>query len=220
MTGTLILVRHGESEWNKNNLFCGWVDVRLSPKGETQARNTAKLIKQFQLKPQICFTSKLTRANQTTNIILDELNELYLDVHKTWRLNERHYGALQGRDKSEVLKEFGEQQYMFMRRAYDGCPPLATPDNDFYSSGDERYTLEREQEPQHQELPKGESLHMTMNRLIPYFENVIEPHLQNGKTVLCVTHGSIVRAMLKYLFDIGDEEISMINVPNGIPLKC
>ncbi|GME78562.1 unnamed protein product [Ambrosiozyma monospora] len=108
---------------------------------------------------------------------------------------------------------------MYMRRAYDGCPPLATPDNEFYSSGDERYTLEREQEPQHQELPKGESLHMTMNRLIPYFEDVIEPHLKNGKTVLVVTHGSIVRALLKYLFSIGDEEISKINVPNGIPLS-
>lgn len=219
----LVILRHGESEWNKSNKFCGWVDAPLSANGKDQALKSADLILQC---PEInaidvAFTSRLTRANQTEMLILDRLQRLYVSCYKTWRLNERHYGALQGRDKTEVLKEYGEEKYMFWRRAFTGCPPLCKPE-DACSMLDHRYKVDLEDERATGltgELPMGESLQMVIERLLPYYQSWIEPQLKMGRTVLIVTHGSVVRALLKILYSIGDEDIQHVNIPNGIPIK-
>lgn len=220
----LIVLRHGESEWNKTNKFCGWVDVSLSENGKKQAERSAELLlKQKEVgKPDICFTSRLTRANQTAEIILDRMHRLFIDTDKTWRLNERHYGAFQGRDKTEVLAEVGKEKYMFVRRAYTGCPPLCDPDAECRSL-DDRYNLDAEDEKKlglsGGEMPRGESLEMVVGRLVPYYKAAIEPELAKGRTVLVVTHGSVVRALLKVLYSISDDDISEVNIPNGIPIK-
>ncbi|VEU20313.1 DEKNAAC101187 [Brettanomyces naardenensis] len=219
----IIILRHGESEWNKSNKFCGWVDVQLSANGKQQAVKSAELIlEQSDVSiPDVCFTSRLTRANQTTGILLDKLRRPFIDTYKTWRLNERHYGALQGRDKTEVLNEFGKEKYMFWRRAYTGCPPLCDKDDE-WRGVDDRYIIDAEDEAKmglKEELPYGESLQMVVSRLIPYYNVVISEHLRKGRTVLIVTHGSVVRALLKVLYDISDDAISEVNIPNGIPIK-
>ncbi|QPG73932.1 hypothetical protein FOA43_001247 [Brettanomyces nanus] len=219
----IIILRHGESEWNKSNKFCGWVDIPLSVNGKDQALKSADLIlQQTNMKmPDVCFTSRLTRANQTAEIILDRLNRLYIDTYKTWRLNERHYGALQGRDKTEVLNEFGKEKYMFWRRAFTGCPPLCKEDAKCRCV-DGRYAIDTEDEQKmglSGELPRGESLKMVIDRLMPYYRLVIEKHLSQGRNVLIVTHGSVVRALLKVLYEIGDDAISHIDIPNGIPIR-
>lgn len=219
----LIILRHGESEWNKSNKFCGWVDVPLSENGKKQALRSAELLLgQKDVKaPDVCFTSRLTRANQTACIILEKMKRLFIDVKKTWRLNERHYGALQGRDKTEVLKEYGKEKYMYWRRAFHGCPPLCDPKSP-YSSIDDRYNLDAEDEKRlglSGEIPRGESLEMVIGRIVPYYKQAIEPELKKGRVVLIVTHGSVVRAILKFLYNISDEAISGVNIPNGIPIR-
>ncbi|ODV88165.1 hypothetical protein CANARDRAFT_5464 [[Candida] arabinofermentans NRRL YB-2248] len=215
MVGTIILIRHGQSLWNKSNLFCGWVDIELSDKGKQQAIDSANLIKASGISPpDVCFTSRLTRAVQTANIVLEQLENQYIDVTKSWRLNERHYGKLQGLSKNAVLDEYGEEKYMYWRRAYNGCPPLVTPEDKYYCIDDKH----RYQEALESELPRGESLKMVMDRLLPFYHETIVPELQKGKTVLIVSHGSVVRALAKFLYEIDEEAIAKINIPNGIPL--
>ncbi|KAH3660141.1 hypothetical protein OGAPHI_007346 [Ogataea philodendri] len=214
MTGTLILVRHGQSLWNKDNLFCGWVDIKLSETGREQARHSSRLISESgYVQPDVCFTSRLSRAIETANIILEEMDVQYVDVFKTWRLNERHYGKLQGESKGHILETYGEEKYQFWRRAYDGCPPLSEKGDKYYSIDDRRYLDTPESE-----LPRGESLRMTLQRLLPFYTSEVDPRLKKDQTVLIVTHGSIVRALVKYLYEISDEAISKVNIPNGIPI--
>lgn len=211
----LILLRHGQSEWNNTNLFCGWTDVKLTPQGEDQAAHSAELLAENLLLPDVVYTSKLTRACQTAYIIAQKLDRMWMAVHRTWRLNERHYGALQGRKKSDVVKEVGKDKYMFWRRGYDGCPPKACEKQQAACVTDNRYDFE---DVPVDGLPKGESLRMVVERVRPYWENVIRKDLELGKVVLVVTHGSVVRSFIKILSEVGDQEIEQINIPNGVPL--
>lgn len=212
----LIILRHGESQWNKENKFCGWIDIPLSTKGQHEAIYAAQLIETHNLNPDIIYTSKLCRSIETGGLILDQLKKPWLDHIKTWRLNERHYGMYQGRDKHDVFVELGSdrEKFQYIRRDYRGVPPLIPPGED--PSIDDRYNdvLNRDV------LPRGESLEMVMKRLIPFFQYEIldQQMIQLNKTVLIVTHGSIVRSLIKYLNNVNDEDISKINVPTGIPL--
>ena len=217
-THKLIILRHGESQWNHENKFCGWIDIPLSAQGEQEALRAGELIKAAgDLDPDIIYTSKLTRSIETGNTILHHLNKVWIDHTKTWRLNERHYGQYQGRDKHEVFLELNQdkEKFQFIRRNYHGKPPLI-PALDADPSIDERYNdiLNKSI------LPRGESLQMVMKRLIPYFIQEILNHqlIQLNKTVLVVTHGSIVRSLIKFLNHVSDEDISKINVPTGVPL--
>ncbi|MCP8718776.1 MAG: 2,3-bisphosphoglycerate-dependent phosphoglycerate mutase [Asgard group archaeon] len=212
----LIILRHGESQWNHENKFCGWIDIPLSDKGKTEAVYAGELIKQHNLDPDILFTSKLKRSIETGLSILEVLHKPWIDHIKTWRLNERHYGKYQGRDKHEVFLELGKdkEKFQYIRRNYHGLPPLVEIGQD--GSIDERYNDIMNKEI----LPRGESLLMVMERLIPFFKYEILDNemIQKNKTVLIVTHGSIVRSLIKYLNHVSDDDISKINVPTGIPL--
>lgn len=212
----LIVLRHGELEWNNSNKFCGWHDVGLTEKGKEEARYAARLIKEHNLKPTKLYTSKLTRSIHTGDIMLEELGRLWCDEVKSWRFNERHYGAFQGRDKSEVYKELGKDKYNYIRRDFHGLPPL----QDVQESGqlqDERYDYIDIDKTM---LPKGESLLMVMERLIPFIQHnvVAEDMKHDGRTVLIATHGSIVRSLIKHFNNVSDSEITKINAPTGIPL--
>ncbi|EGW35015.1 uncharacterized protein SPAPADRAFT_58146 [Spathaspora passalidarum NRRL Y-27907] len=213
----LIILRHGESQGNKENKFCGWIDIPLSHRGQHEAEYAAELILQHHLDPDIIYTSKLTRSIETGLIILQKLNKPWIDHIKTWRLNERHYGSYQGRDKHEVFLELGQdkEKYNYIRRDYHGLPPQI-PKGTVDPSIDERYNDVLNQDI----LPRGESLAMVMERLIPFFKLEILDNqmVQLNKTVLIVTHGSIVRSLIKYLNKVSDDDISKINVPTGIPL--
>lgn len=209
---TLIILRHGQSEFNNLNKFCGWIDAKLTEKGKEQAKFASNLIKQQGLKPKILFTSKLTRTAQTGNIILEELDRLWIDVSRSWRLNERHYGALQGKDKSSVRAQVGDEQYMYWRRAYNGCPPLIAKEEVGTSAIDDRYKYVLD------EVPRGESLHMVVERLTPYLYGDIKKELNERGCVLVVAHGSACRSILKLIKEISDEDIKDINIPNAIPL--
>lgn len=211
--GRLILVRHGESEWNNLNVFCGWVDVSLTDKGRQQAGNAGKLMKEssYGLKPKMIFTSKLSRAIQTSNIIAAQIDRVWIDIVKSWKLNERHYGLLQGRKKSEVLQEVGKEKFMFWRRAYNGCPPSIS--NICANYIDERYF---DVDPL--ELPEAESLHMVVNRVEPFFHECIKRRLLKGEDILVITHGSVVRLFIKFLSKVSDNDIQHVNIPNAIPL--
>ncbi|CAK9438523.1 uncharacterized protein LODBEIA_P27470 [Lodderomyces beijingensis] len=211
----LIILRHGESQWNHENKFCGWIDIPLTDKGREEARYAGELIKQHNLSPDILYTSKLRRSIETGFIILQVLNKPWVDHIKTWRLNERHYGQYQGRDKHDVFMELGQdkQKFQYIRRNYNGLPPLVDAED---PSIDEKYNdiLNKEI------LPRGESLAMVMQRLIPFFKYEILDNqmVQLNKTVLIVTHGSVVRSLIKYLNKVSDDDISKINVPTGVPL--
>jgi len=211
----LIILRHGESQWNHENKFCGWIDIPLSTKGKGEAANAGKLIHADNLDPDIIYTSKLTRLIDTGLIILQYLNKLWIDHIKTWRLNERHYGQFQGSDKYEVFKSmnFDKEKFQYIRRDYHGTPPLIEGND---PSIDERYNDIANKDI----LPKGESLEMVMKRLIPFFLLEIVHHqlIQLDKTVLIVTHGLIVRSLIKHLNKVSDDDISKINVPTGVPL--
>lgn len=210
---SIILIRHGQSQFNSSSKFCGWLDVPLSEKGEQQALQAGQLIQTMlpDFKPDLLFTSKLRRSSQTGYLITKVLGREYIDVERTWRLNERHYGALQGRDKSEVLKEVGEEKYMFVRRDFKGVPPLLHSRNDENSGIDDRYDGEAL-------IPLGESLEMVIQRLEPYLvENVIEK-LKQGRRPLIIAHGSTCRSILKILQDISNEDIKKVNIPNAIPI--
>lgn len=212
MTKKLILLRHGESEWNALNLFTGWVDVRLSEKGIGEAKRGGQLLKERGLLPDIVHTSLLRRAIHTSQLALDEADRNWIPVKRSWRLNERHYGALQGKDKKETLAQYGEEQFQLWRRSFD-VPPPPIDDNDKYSQfGDARYA------DLGSSLPKTECLKDVINRMVPYFQREITDDLNTGKTVLVTAHGNSIRAMVKHIDGISDADIAGVNIPTGIPL--
>jgi len=212
MTYTLILLRHGNSDWNQKNLFTGWVDVRLSDQGVAEATRAGELLTESGLKPEILYTSVLTRAIQTANIALDIADRAWLPVKRSWRLNERHYGALQGLDKAETLAKFGPEKFMEWRRSFDVPPPVLADDAEYSQVSDERY------KDLGADLPRTESLALVIERMLPYWESDIKVDLAEGKTVLVTAHGNSLRALIKHLDGISDADISELNVPTGIPL--
>jgi 2,3-bisphosphoglycerate-dependent phosphoglycerate mutase len=212
MTYTLILLRHGNSDWNQKNLFTGWVDVRLSDQGIDEAKRAGELLAASGLKPEILYTSLLTRAIQTANLALEVADRLWIPVKRTWRLNERHYGALQGLDKAETLEKFGPEKFMEWRRSFDVPPPVLADDAEYSQVGDERY------DGIDGDLPRTESLKLVIDRMLPYWESDITVDLAAGKTVLVTAHGNSLRALIKHLDGISDDDISELNVPTGIPL--
>ena len=210
---TLVLLRHGESEWNSKGLFTGWVDVGLSAAGAQEAANGGKLLARSGLKPSVVHTSVLTRAIQTANLALEEAGLLWLPVKRSWRLNERHYGALQGKDKARTRQEFGEEQFMLWRRSYDVPPPPIADDDQYSQAGDGRYAgLPPEAR------PRTECLKDVMVRMLPYWYDAVVPDLGQDGTVLVVAHGNSLRALVKHLDGISDDDIAALNIPTGIPL--
>ena len=210
---TLILLRHGESEWNAKNLFTGWVDVDLNEKGMGEARRGGQLLQEAGLLPDVLHTSLLKRAIKTSQLALEACDRLWIPVRRNWRLNERHYGALQGKNKKETLEAFGEEQFMLWRRSYDVPPPPIDPEDPWAQTHDPRYaTLPPEAR------PATECLADVVRRLIPYWEDVIVGDLRDGKTVLVAAHGNSLRALVKHLDGISDEDIAGLNIPTGIPL--
>lgn len=209
----LILVRHGQSEWNEKNLFTGWVDVRLSPKGEQEAARAGEMLLESGIKPDILFTSLLSRAIQTANIALDKSDNLSIPVVRSWRLNERHYGALQGKDKAETLETYGAEKFQTWRRSFDVPPPPIENDSKFSQFGDSRYN---NVDPN--VLPKTESLALVIDRLLPFWQDQISSQLLDGKTVMIAAHGNSLRALVKHLDNISNEDIAGLNIPTGIPL--
>ena len=210
--GKLVLLRHGQSQWNAKNLFTGWVDVALSSQGEAEAKRAGELLKEKDLLPDVLHTSLLTRAIYTAEIALGACERKWIPVSRSWRLNERHYGALQGKDKAATLKEYGPEQFKLWRRSFD-TPPPAIADSDQYSqAGDIRY---KDLGP---ELPKTECLKDVVKRLTPYLDNEIAKDLRQAKTVLVVAHGNSIRAIVKHLACISDSDIAEVNIPTGIPL--
>ena len=212
MTYTLVLVRHGESEWNAKNLFTGWVDVDLTEKGRAEAVRAGVQLKAAGILPDIVHTSVQRRAITTANLSLDAADRHWIPVKRDWRLNERHYGALQGKDKKQTLAEFGEAKFMEWRRSYDTPPPPIDPSSEFAQTDDPRYAGLGEA------MPLTECLKDVVKRLLPYWENEIQNDLADGLTVLVVAHGNSLRAMVKTLDGISDDEISGLNIPTGMPL--
>lgn len=213
MPHTLILVRHGQSDWNEKNLFTGWVDVRLSETGLKEAARAGELLTESKLVPDIVYTSKLSRAIQTCNIALDTADLLYLPVKRDWRLNERHYGALQGKNKAETLEQFGNEKFMIWRRSFDVPPPPIANDDKYSQYDDPRYKdLAKD------DIPKTESLKIVIDRLLPYWASDISKDLLEGKTVIVFAHGNSLRALVKHLDGISDDDIAALNIPTGIPL--
>ncbi|CAL4859271.1 phosphoglyceromutase [Microbacterium sp. MM2322] len=209
---TLILLRHGQSEWNKSNQFTGWVDVRLTDQGKAEAQRGGELLKEAGLLPEILHTSLLSRAIQTANIALDAADRLWVPVKRSWRLNERHYGALQGKDKAQTLDEFGEEQFMLWRRSFDVPPPDISDSDPYTQVGDVRYAdIDGD-------VPRTESLKIVIDRLLPYWDAEIVPDLKTGKTVMVTAHGNSLRALVKHLDGISDDDIAELNIPTGIPL--
>jgi 2,3-bisphosphoglycerate-dependent phosphoglycerate mutase len=212
MTHTLILLRHGNSDWNQRNLFTGWVDVDLSDQGREEARRAGELLKESGILPDVQYTSVLKRAIHTADIALDVADRDWIDVKRSWRLNERHYGALQGKDKAQTLAEFGEEQFMTWRRSFDVPPPPLDDDSEFSQANDPRYANLGA------ELPRTESLKLVIDRMLPYWKSDITVDLAAGKTVLVTAHGNSLRALVKQLDGISDEDIAELNIPTGIPL--
>ncbi|GAA2707973.1 2,3-bisphosphoglycerate-dependent phosphoglycerate mutase [Actinoplanes palleronii] len=214
MTGTLVLLRHGNSEWNAKNLFTGWVDVDLDAKGEDEARRGGELLKEQNVLPDVVHTSLLRRAIRTSEIALHLTDRHWIPVKRSWRLNERHYGALQGKDKKQTLEQYGEEQFMLWRRSYDVPPPPIEDDSEFSQAADPRYAaLPPEIK------PKAECLKDVLDRALPYWYDAIVPDLQAGKTVLVAAHGNSLRAIVKHLDGISDDAIAKLNIPTGIPLR-
>jgi len=212
MTHTLILLRHGQSEWNQLNLFTGWVDVRLTEQGKAEAARGGQLLAESGLHPDILHTSVLSRAIQTADIALDAADRLWIPVKRSWRLNERHYGALQGKDKAQTLEEFGPEQFKLWRRSFDVPPPPLPDDSEFSQVNDPRYAgIDGE-------IPRTESLKLVIDRLLPYWEDEIVPDLRAGKTVLVTAHGNSLRGLVKPVGGISDADIAELNIPTGIPL--
>jgi 2,3-bisphosphoglycerate-dependent phosphoglycerate mutase len=214
MTGTLVLLRHGNSEWNAKNLFTGWVDVDLDAKGEDEARRGGELLKEQGVLPDVVHTSVLRRAIRTSEIALHITDRHWIPVKRSWRLNERHYGALQGKDKKQTLEAYGEEQFMLWRRSYDVPPPPIEDDSEFAQFGDPRYAaLAPEQK------PRAECLKDVLVRALPYWYDQIVPDLRAGHTVLVAAHGNSLRAIVKHLDQISDDAIAKLNIPTGIPLR-
>ncbi|MDT3766969.1 phosphoglyceromutase [Gleimia hominis] len=210
MAYKLILLRHGQSDWNMKNLFTGWVDVPLTEQGREEAVHGGELLKKEGILPDILFTSLLRRAIMTANLALDAADRHWIPVKRDWRLNERHYGALQGKDKKEIRDEFGEEQFMLWRRSYDTPPPAIEKGSEFSQDSDPRYAG--------QPIPDTECLKDVLERLLPYWEGEIVPELKTGKTVLVTAHGNSLRAIVKHLDGISDEDIAGVNIPTGVPL--
>jgi 2,3-bisphosphoglycerate-dependent phosphoglycerate mutase len=209
----LVLLRHGESVWNSENRFTGWTDVDLSPRGIEEGHEAARLLKQGGFDFDLAFTSVLKRAIRTLWIVLDDMDLMWLPVQRHWRLNERHYGALQGLNKGETAAKFGDDQVKVWRRSYSVPPPALTPDDERYPGRDRRYA-----ELTGEELPLTESLKETVARFLPYWQTAIAPSVKAGKRVLIAAHGNSLRALVKYLDGVSEDAIVALNIPTGIPL--
>ncbi len=209
--GTLVLLRHGESEWNAKNLFTGWVDVDLTDQGRAEAVSGGEQLIEAGLLPDVVHTSLQRRAITTAHFSLDAADRHWIPVRRDWRLNERHYGALQGKDKKQTLEQFGEEQFMRWRRSYDVPPPPIDPASEYDQEGDPRYAPG--------EVPRTECLADVVARFLPYWESEVVPDLRSGKVVLLAAHGNSLRALVKHLDGISDEEIVGLNIPTGIPLR-
>jgi len=212
MTHTLILLRHGNSDWNQKNLFTGWVDVRLSEQGVGEAKKAGALLRDKNVLPDVLYTSLLTRAIQTANLALEEADLLWIPVKRSWRLNERHYGALQGMDKSQTLAQYGPEQFQIWRRSFDVPPPPIENDSEWSQMDDPRYVgIDGD-------VPATECLKDVIDRMVPYWTSDIVPDLKAGKTVLVTAHGNSLRALVKHLDGVSDDDIAELNIPTGIPL--
>ncbi|HEY5858530.1 MAG TPA: phosphoglyceromutase [Aldersonia sp.] len=209
--GTLVLLRHGESEWNALNLFTGWVDVHLTDKGIGEGKRSGALLAEHNLLPDVVYTSVLRRAISTANIALDACDRHWIPVVRDWRLNERHYGALQGKNKAQVRDQYGEDQFMLWRRSYDTPPPPIEPGSEYSQDGDARYAGV--------DAPLTECLKDVVARMLPYWESTMSKDLLAGKTVLIAAHGNSLRALVKHLDQISDADIANLNIPTGIPLR-
>ncbi|GAA4962688.1 phosphoglyceromutase [Pseudonocardia tropica] len=207
---TLVLLRHGQSDWNAKNLFTGWVDVPLSSQGEAEARRGGELLAEAGVAPDVVHTSLLRRAISTANIALDAADRHWIPVRRDWRLNERHYGALQGKDKKQTLEQYGEEQFMLWRRSYDTPPPAIEKGSEFSQDADPRYAGV--------DAPLTECLADVVDRFLPYWTEAVVPDLRDGKVVLLAAHGNSLRALVKYLDGISDADIAGLNIPTGIPL--
>ncbi|HEV7869880.1 MAG TPA: phosphoglyceromutase [Modestobacter sp.] len=213
-SGTLILLRHGESEWNKANLFTGWVDVELSEKGRAEAARGGELLAEQGLLPDVLHTSLLKRAISTAELALAAADRQWIPVRRSWRLNERHYGALQGKDKAQTLAEYGEEQFMIWRRSYATPPPPIEPGSQYSQDDDPRYALLPPEA-----RPATECLADVVVRMLPYWYDAIVPDLRAGKNVLVAAHGNSLRALVKHLDEMGDDEVVGLNIPTGVPLR-
>jgi 2,3-bisphosphoglycerate-dependent phosphoglycerate mutase len=209
----LVLLRHGESTWNLENRFTGWTDVDLTPKGVEEAHEAGRLLQEGGYTFDVAYTSLLKRAIRTLWIVMDDMDLMWLPVHRSWRLNERHYGALQGLNKAETAAQYGDEQVLIWRRSYDTPPPPLTPDDPRHPRRDRRYA-----DLSPEELPIAESLKDTVARFLPYWHETIVPSLRAGKRVLIAAHGNSLRALVKYLDGVSEEKIVGLNIPTGIPL--
>jgi len=210
---TLVLIRHGQSQWNLENRFTGWTDVTLSPAGEAEARAGAKALRDAGYDFDLCFTSYLSRAIKTLNIVLEDLDRLWLPVEKSWRLNERHYGALQGLNKADMTAQYGEDQVFVWRRSYDTRPPALADDDPRHPRFDPRY---RDVDPA--DLPGVECLKDCVARVLPFWYDAMAPAISSGRRVLIAAHGNSIRALVKYLDEVSDADIAGLNIPTGVPL--
>ncbi|MCG6980315.1 MAG: 2,3-diphosphoglycerate-dependent phosphoglycerate mutase [Deltaproteobacteria bacterium] len=208
----LVLLRHGESEWNRQNRFTGWTDVPLNEKGIQEATEAGRTLREEGYVFDVAYTSVLTRAIKTLWIVLEEMDLMWIPVRRSWRLNERHYGALQGLNKAETAERHGQEQTLIWRRSYDTPPPALTPDDERHPGKDPRYA-----DLSPEEIPLTECLKDTVERFLPYWHNTIAPDVETGKRVLIAAHGNSLRALVKYLDNISDEEIVGLNIPTGIP---
>ncbi|SNR96195.1 phosphoglycerate mutase [Geodermatophilus pulveris] len=214
MTHTLVLLRHGESEWNKANLFTGWVDVPLSDKGRREAARGGELLAEHGLLPDVVHTSVLKRAIATAELALAAADRQWIPVSRSWRLNERHYGALQGKDKAQTLAEYGEQQFTTWRRSYSTPPPPIDPGSEHSQDGDARYAVLPPEV-----RPRTECLADVVVRMLPYWYDAVVPDLRAGRTVLVAAHGNSLRALVKHLDGMGEDEVVGLNIPTGVPLR-
>ena len=209
----IVLLRHGESEWNKANKFTGWTDVDLSEKGVEEAHQAGRLLKKEGWAFDVAFTSVLKRAIRTLWITLDEMDLMWIPVYRSWRLNERHYGALQGLNKAETAEKFGEEQVLIWRRSYNVPPPVLEKDDERYPGREEKYKDLKEEE-----IPTTESLELTVKRFLPYWFDTIAPAIRSGERVLIAAHGNSLRALVKHLDNMSEDDIVKLNIPTGIPL--
>ena len=209
----LVLIRHGESQWNLENRFTGWHDVDLTDTGVAQATTAGKLMKEAGFEFDLAYTSVLLRAIKTLNIALEEMGQHYIPVERHWRLNERHYGGLTGLDKAETAEKHGEEQVKIWRRSFDVPPPFVDDDSEHFPGHDRRYSHVDQDI-----LPRGESLKLTIERVLPYWHDQIRPAIQDGKRIIIAAHGNSLRALVKYLDDMSDEDVLSLNIPTGVPL--
>lgn len=209
----VVLIRHGESSWNQENRFTGWTDVPLSEKGLEEAHEAGRLLKKEKFVFDLAFTSVLKRAIKTLWLTLEEMDLMWIPVYNSWRLNERHYGALQGLNKAETATQYGDEQVKIWRRSYDVRPPLLEKNDERHPAKDPRYASLKPDE-----LPDGECLADTVARAVPYWENVIVPEIRAGKRIIIAAHGNSLRALVKYLDNISEKDILELNIPTGVPL--